>query len=190
MGRFVLPLDDQGADLATVGGKGASLARLVRAGLPVPGGFHVTTDAFRLAGPAGEVPAEVADEIRAALPDGPVAVRSSATAEDLPDLSFAGQHDTVLDVRGEGVLDAVRRCWASLGTERAVAYRARNGITDAAMGVVVQEMVPADAAGVLFTANPVTGARDETVVNAAPGLGEALVGGEVTPDEYVVAGER
>ncbi|CAL9484501.1 hypothetical protein SUDANB95_03087 [Actinosynnema sp. ALI-1.44] len=189
MGRFVLPLDDPGADLATVGGKGASLARLVRAGLPVPGGFHVTTDAFRLAGPAGEVPDEVAAAIRAALPPGPVAVRSSATAEDLPDLSFAGQHDTVLDVRGEdAVLDAVRRCWASLGTERAVAYRERNGIADAAMGVVVQEMVPADAAGVLFTANPVTGARDETVVNAAPGLGEALVGGEVTPDEYVVAG--
>ncbi|MEJ2856204.1 MULTISPECIES: PEP/pyruvate-binding domain-containing protein [unclassified Saccharothrix] len=188
MGRFVLPLDDPGADLATVGGKGASLARLVRAGLPVPPGFHVTTDAFRLAGPAGEVPAEVAEQIRAALPDGPVAVRSSATAEDLPDLSFAGQHDTVLDVRGEDVLDAVRRCWASLFSERAVEYRARNGVTDAAMGVVVQEMVPADAAGVLFTANPVTGARGETVVNAAPGLGEALVGGEVTPDEYVVVG--
>ncbi|NUT91628.1 MAG: pyruvate, phosphate dikinase [Saccharothrix sp.] len=193
MGRFVVPLDDPGADLAAVGGKGASLARLARAGLPVPAGFHVTTDAFRLAasageGRAGEVPPEVADQIRAALPDGPVAVRSSATAEDLPDLSFAGQHDTVLDVRGEDVLDAVRRCWASLFTERAVEYRRRNGITDVAMAVVVQEMVPADAAGVLFTANPVTGARDETVVNAAPGLGEALVGGEVTPDEYVVAG--
>ncbi|MBB5953559.1 pyruvate,water dikinase [Saccharothrix tamanrassetensis] len=197
---FVLPLDDPGADLATVGGKGASLARLVRAGLPVPGGFHVTTHAYRVfahgldtgdptaAGfAAKEMPREIADAILVALPDAPLAVRSSATAEDLPDLSFAGQHDTFLDVRGEDVLDAVKRCWASLWTERAVDYRARNGITDTAMAVVVQELVPADAAGVLFTANPVTGARDETVVNAAPGLGEALVGGEITPDTYVVS---
>ncbi|RKT55069.1 PEP/pyruvate-binding domain-containing protein [Saccharothrix australiensis] len=192
---FVLPLDDPGADLDAVGGKGASLAALVRAGLPVPGGFHVTTHAYRVFAdgltPEGfaarPVPPVIASAILAALPDGPVAVRSSATAEDLPDLSFAGQHDTVLDVRGEDVLDAVKRCWASLWTERAVAYRARNGVTDAAMAVVVQELVPADAAGVLFTADPVTGARDEIVVNAAPGLGEALVAGEVTPDTYVVS---
>jgi len=198
-GALVLPLDDPGADLDVVGGKGASLARLRRAGLPVPDGFHVTTHAYRAftAGlgvgrpdaasvAAGEVPAEVAAAILAALPAGPVAVRSSATAEDLPDLSFAGQHDTVLDVRGRDVLDAVRRCWASLWTERAVAYRARHGVADAAMAVVVQEMVPADAAGVLFTADPVTGARDRTVVEAAPGPGDALVGGEVAPERYAV----
>ncbi|QTR03544.1 hypothetical protein J7S33_00240, partial [Saccharothrix algeriensis] len=198
-GALVLPLDDPRADLDVVGGKGASLARLRRAGLPVPDGFHVTTHAYRAftAGlgvgrpdaasvAAGEVPAEVAAAILAALPAGPVAVRSSATAEDLPDLSFAGQHDTVLDVRGRDVLDAVRRCWASLWTERAVAYRARHGVADAAMAVVVQEMVPADAAGVLFTADPVTGARDRTVVEAAPGPGDALVGGEVTPERYAV----
>ncbi|WP_433273967.1 PEP/pyruvate-binding domain-containing protein [Actinosynnema sp. CS-041913] len=200
---LVLPLDDPGADLAEVGGKGASLARLVRAGLPVPGGFHVTTHAYRLfaegfeglggeafdpaAFAAREMPAEIASAILAALPAGPVAVRSSATAEDLPGLSFAGQHDTFLGVRGDDVLDAVKRCWASLWTGRAVDYRARNGIADAAMAVVVQELVPADVSGVLFTANPVTGARDETVVNAAPGLGDALVGGEVGGDTYVVS---
>ncbi|WP_447009130.1 PEP/pyruvate-binding domain-containing protein [Saccharothrix hoggarensis] len=208
---LVLPLADPDADLAAVGGKGASLARLAAAGLPVPDGFHVTTHAYRrfaadldariaeaLRGedPAAviaaefarrEVPADVAEAILAALPPGPVAVRSSATAEDLPGLSFAGQHDTFLDVARDDVLDAVKRCWASLWTERAIAYRARNGITDVAAAVVVQRMAPADAAGVLFTANPVTGSRAETVVNAAPGLGEALVGGTVTPDEYVVA---
>jgi pyruvate,water dikinase len=207
---LVLPLADPAADLDTVGGKGASLARLAAAGLPVPDGFHLTTHAYRrfvvdIEARIGDalreddsaaliaaeferedMPEEITAAIRAALPPGPVAVRSSATAEDLPDLSFAGQHDTFLDVTGDDVLDAVKRCWASLWTERAIAYRARNGITDVALAVVVQEMVPADAAGVLFTANPVTGARTESVVNAAPGLGEALVGGTVTPDEYVV----
>ncbi|WP_447009088.1 PEP/pyruvate-binding domain-containing protein [Saccharothrix sp. DSM 118769] len=135
------------------------------------------------------MPAEVADAVRAALPPGPVAVRSSATAEDLPELSFAGQHDTFLDVSGaDAVLDAVRRCWASLWTARAIDYRARNGITDVAQAVVVQRMAPADVSGVLFTADPVTGARGDTVLNAAPGLGAALVGGTVTPDSYVVSG--
>ena len=207
---LVLPLADPAADLETVGGKGASLARLAAAGLPVPNGFHLTTHAYRrftegldaeirdgLGDEAAitaafehlDVPEDIADAIRAALPPGPVAVRSSATAEDLPELSFAGQHDTFLDVSGDEVLDAVKRCWASLWTARAIAYRARNDITDVALAVVVQEMVPADAAGVLFTANPVTGARTETVVNAAPGLGEALVGGTVTPDEYVVSAD-
>ena len=119
--------------------------------------------------------------------DVPVAVRSSATAEDQSDASFAGQHDTYLNVRGEAaVLDAVRRCWASLWTPRAMAYRARQGIrADAvAMGVIVQQLVPADVSGVLFTANPVTGERGELVVNASLGLGEAIVAAEVTPDTY------
>ncbi len=207
---LVLPLADPAADLDTVGGKGASLARLATAGLPVPDGFHLTTHAYRrftegldaeirdgvgdesaiaAAFERRDMPEDVAEAIRAALPPGPVAVRSSATAEDLPDLSFAGQHDTFLDVSGDEVLNAVKRCWASLWTARAVAYRARHGITDVAIAVVVQEMVPADAAGVLFTANPVTGERAETVVNAAPGLGEALVGGTVTPDEYTVTAD-
>ncbi|MBC6449824.1 PEP/pyruvate-binding domain-containing protein [Actinokineospora xionganensis] len=191
---LILPLDDPAADLATVGGKGASLARLARAGQPVPPGFHVTTSAYRaFVAAGGEMPPGVASAILAAYGEGPVAVRSSATAEDLPDLSFAGQHDTFLNVTGpDALLDAVARCWASLWTERAVAYRAHNGVeTDGvALAVVVQELVPADAAGVLFTANPLTGARGEQVINSAWGLGEAVVGGVVTPDTHVVSDGR
>ena len=114
-----------------------------------------------------------------------VAVRSSATAEDLPEASFAGQQDTYLNVSGEqSLLKAVQSCWGSLWTARAMAYRAKQKTAGdgLAMAVVVQQMVMADAAGILFTANPVTGARDEIVINAAWGLGEAIVGGEVTPD--------
>ncbi|NUR87953.1 MAG: pyruvate, phosphate dikinase [Nonomuraea sp.] len=199
--RVVLPLDDAAADLATVGGKGASLARLTRAGLPVPPGFHITTDAYRaFAAEAGDpadfarhdIPEEIAAPIRAAYAalgdDVPVAVRSSATAEDLPDMSFAGQQDTYLNVRGDTLLDAVRRCWASLWNERAVAYRRQNGVPedDVALAVVVQVLVDADAAGIMFTADPVTGERADTVVNASWGLGEAVVGGLVTPDTVVV----
>jgi phosphohistidine swiveling domain-containing protein len=215
---YVLALDETCADLATVGGKGASLATLRRAGLPVPPGFHVTTAAYRrfvahhglqegildAAGTADgaariaalfaahDVPDEIAAPIRAAyaaLGSPAVAVRSSATAEDLPGASFAGQQDTFLDVRGaDGVVDAVRRCWASLWTARAIEYRKREGIApaDVALAVVVQELVDADAAGVLFTADPVTGATDRMVVNATWGLGESLVGGQVTPDELVL----
>jgi pyruvate,water dikinase len=119
----------------------------------------------------------------------PVAVRSSATAEDLPELSFAGQQDTILNVAGEeALLEAVVRCWSSLWTARAIGYRARNGIPqdDLALAVVVQEMVPSEAAGVLFTANPLNGRRTEMIVEAVLGLGEALVSGQVEPDHYLV----
>lgn len=143
------------------------------------------------------IPDAPAREIVAAYeqlgPDAVVAVRSSATAEDLPDASFAGQQDTYLGVQGASdLLDAVRRCWASLWTDRAVAYRARAGVDpgSVSLAVVVQRLVDADAAGILFTANPATGRRRETVINAAFGLGEAVVGGEVTPDELVVAEGR
>jgi phosphoenolpyruvate synthase/pyruvate phosphate dikinase len=148
--EVVLPLDDAAADLASVGGKGASLARMAAAGLPVPAGFHITTEAYRRfvagfhggidpADPAAtqalfarqDVPAAIAEEIRRAYralgDEVPVAVRSSATAEDLPDLSFAGQQDSYLNVRCDGLLDAVKRCWASLWNPRAVAYRDRHG---------------------------------------------------------------
>ncbi|HEX6339598.1 PEP/pyruvate-binding domain-containing protein [Umezawaea sp.] len=213
MTATVLPLADPAADLLTAGGKGESLAKLTTAGLPVPPGFHVTTAAYRAfvahhglaAGIAGashrevvdlfaghEPPAEVAAAITRAYADlgeGPVAVRSSATAEDLPDASFAGQQDTFLDVTGtDAVLAAVKRCWASLWTERAVDYRARHGVepADVAIAVVVQRMVPATSAGVLFTADPVTGARDRLVVNAVRGLGEALVSGDADPEVVVL----
>ncbi len=119
----------------------------------------------------------------------PVAVRSSATAEDLPDLSFAGQQDTYLNIVGSAaVLEAVVRCWGSLWTARAIGYRARNGISQdqVALAAVVQQMVQSEASGVLFTANPLTGKRDETVIDATIGLGEALVSGQVDPDHYAV----
>ena len=227
-GPFVLELDSPQATVESVGGKGASLARLSAAGLPVPPGFHITTQAYsryvdenhlrdailaaeaqaRATDPAtldraseqiqslisqGTMPADLAEAIRRSYGhlggDIAVAVRSSATAEDMPTLSFAGQMDTYLNVRGgDGVIDSVKRCWASLWTGRAIGYRKRQGIRpeDVAIAVVVQQLVPAEAAGVIFTANPVTGARNELVINASWGLGEAIVSGRVTPDTIVV----
>lgn len=140
----------------------------------------------------GNIPAKIQTEIAAAyeaFTDLPMAVRSSATAEDLPDLSFAGQQDTYLNVSGiPTLLEAVRKCWASLWTTRAISYRHQMAIPheEIAMAVVVQRMVAADVSGVLFTANPATGERGEIIVNASYGLGEAIVSGQVTPDAYVV----
>ncbi|OUC88547.1 PEP/pyruvate-binding domain-containing protein, partial [Streptosporangium minutum] len=220
---LILKFDDIDAGmLPIVGGKAANLGVLTAAGLPVPPGLCVTTEAYRrvteqagledvldalavtaageiralneLAGRARElvisapVPADIADAVRRSA-HGPVAVRSSATAEDLPHASFAGQQDTYLNVIGaDAVLDAVRRCWASLWSDRAVAYRAANGIDHRAVlaAVVIQEMVQSEVAGVMFTANPVTGRRHEAVIDASPGLGEAVVSGAVNPDHFVV----
>jgi len=217
--RTARPLGDFGrTDIAAAGGKGAALGELVRQGFPVPPGFIITTGAYRsllagtglgaaLAGgdkntPDGGalrtlfasvgVPPALRAEISSAyaeLGGGAVAVRSSATAEDLPGAAFAGQQDTFLNVVGEEtVIKAVADCWASLWTDRAIAYRRRQGIDphEVAIAVVVQRMVPADAAGVMFTANPVTGERSEIVVDANPGLGEAVVSGRVTPEHYVL----
>ncbi|MDP9884208.1 pyruvate,water dikinase [Sinomonas atrocyanea] len=209
-GRLVIGLRDPAcADAAAAGGKGARLSELGRGGFPVPDGFVLTTTAFRAAARQGrpdrDTPSAAAAAIREApvppavagalldayhaLGPGPVAVRSSATAEDLPEASFAGQHDTYLGIVGDdALLGAVRRCWASLWSDRAVAYRQANGIEgqSIAMAVVVQKMVDAAAAGVLFTADPVTGTRRRAAVDAVPGLGEALVSGEATPDHYVL----
>ncbi|QKW31959.1 pyruvate, water dikinase [Nocardiopsis flavescens] len=182
----VLPLERIGAgdgDLA--GGKAVGLAGAIAAGVRVPGGFCVTTEAHR----DGTVPADEVAAAYEALGGGPVAVRSSATAEDLPDASFAGQQDTYLDVEGaDDLVTAVRHCWDSLWTDRAVAYRRDRDIDDASvhMAVVVQRMVRPRAAGVLFTANPVTGTRGETVVDAVPGLGTGVVDGSAEPDHYTV----
>lgn len=208
-----------GSDLAVAGGKGANLGELIRVGLPVPPGFVVTTasyDRFVAHNHLGEIiaralreepisgatirgafegapiPPEVERDVVAAyaqLVRGPVAVRSSATAEDLPGAAFAGQQDTYLNIVGtEALLDAVRRCWASLWTDRAIAYRERQEIDQQTvkLAVVVQHMIPAEAAGVMFTANPITGARDEIVIDASPGLGKAVVSGLVTPDRFVL----
>ncbi len=143
------------------------------------------------------LPAEVAaaircahrDLVRATGDETPLAVRSSATAEDLASASFAGQQETVLAVRGEaGVRSAVMRCWAGLWSERALAYSARLGVdpVQVQLAVVVQVLVPAETAGVLFTADPLTGARDRVVINAVHGLGESLVAGRVTPETVVL----
>lgn len=193
-------------DLSRVGGKASNLGELMGAGFDVPAGFVVTTEAFRVTvGEASTLKGIEASKISggletsirrayAELGGGPVAVRSSATAEDLPGAAFAGQQDTHLEVDGsEEVISAIRNCWASLFSERAIAYRERLRIDSASvsMGVVVQRMVAADAAGVMFTAEPVTGARDRVVVNASRGLGEAVVSGTVTPDHFVIdAGYR
>ena len=140
----------------------------------------------------GEMPQEVSDAIKTAyagLGNIAVAVRSSATAEDLPDASFAGQQETYLNIQGENeVLDAVKRCWVSLWTARAIAYRVKNGIKQeiVALAVVVQKLAFSDASGVMFTLNPINGRRSEMIVNAAWGLGESVVSSLVTPDTIVV----
>lgn len=226
--EYILSLSDTNASLESVGGKGASLARLARAGLPVPDGFHITTLAYqhfitdnhlqtKIVNELEQVDASNPDSLEKAsqsilglfsesvFPEGiahaiveayenlpgthpPVAVRSSATAEDLPDLSFAGQQDSFLNIHGiQAVLEAVRHCWASLWTARAIGYRLQHGIdqNSVSLAVVVQLLIPAEAAGILFTANPVTGQRDQVMISAAWGLGEAIVGGQVTPDTLI-----
>ena len=221
-------LDGAVVDAARVGGKGASLNRLVRAGFRVPAGFCLTTAAFETQiaalpaasaarsdpatladGPtrsalvemllAGPLAAPIRDSMDAALgrlasspTDGAgaparLAVRSSAVAEDGAGASYAGLHDTELGIAVDEVGPAVLRCWSSLWSDRAVAYRGRHGLAldGGAMAVVVQALVPARAAAVAFTRHPVTG-RDHIVINAIPGLGEAMVAGTVTPDTIVV----
>ncbi|WP_255769870.1 PEP/pyruvate-binding domain-containing protein [Pseudarthrobacter sulfonivorans] len=146
-------------------------------------------DAIRSAPVPPDIAAAIEDAYSALGNEVPVAVRSSATAEDLPSASFAGQQDTYLNVVGAAaVVDAVRDCWASLWTDRAVSYRATRGIDPSAvaLAVVVQRMVDANAAGVLFTSNPLTNRRREAVIDASPGLGEAVVSGAVNPDHFVV----
>ncbi|RPJ27429.1 MAG: pyruvate, phosphate dikinase [Chloroflexi bacterium] len=235
MKPYTLPLSDPHATLETVGGKGLSLAKMINAGLPVPDGFHITTEAYRQFIDANNMQAKIlsalhdADlsqhatleiasatigsffaegkiptDVETAIWDAynnldnrksqivnrkSVAVRSSATAEDLPGASFAGQQETYLNIRGEeSLLEAVKKCWASLWTARAIAYRIKNNIDQntVALAVVVQEMIFAEAAGIMFTVNPLNGRRNELVINAAWGLGEAIVGGLVSPDTLTV----
>src|ERR1700744_790114 len=173
-------------DADRYGGKSASLGELLHAGIPVAPGFTISTE-------AGE---ELTDRLRrdiAARYEGlgdevPVAVRSSALGEDSAEATFAGQQDTYLWVRGiDAVCDAVTKCWASLYNPEAVAYRERFGVENPAMGVTIQRMVDAAVSGVTFTCNPVSGDRSMLAINASWGLGLAVVGGEVTPDDYLVS---
>lgn len=172
-----------------VGGKAVGLAALIKAGENVPDGFCLTTNAFR----RGELPRRAVLEAYRHLGGEPVAVRSSASAEDLPDASFAGQHETVLDVSGdEELITAIRTCWQSLDAPRAITYREARGRADqpAAMAVVVQRMVDPAIAGVAFTANPITGTRTEIVIDAVAGLGSSVVDGSVAADHYVISDDR
>ena len=220
-------------DRPRLGGKNSSLGSMIAAGLPVPPGFAVTTDAYELLRGDPELAAvvrgalsttdaddphklrAVSAEIRSAMESHPipgpveeairsayaafsarcgsdavgVAIRSSATAEDQPDASFAGQQDTYLWVRGaDSVLEHVRRCWSSVFTDRAIAYRRAMGYEDhgVSMSVGVQKMVDPRSSGVAFTLNPTTGDRSQVAIDASWGLGEAVVSGEVTPDNFVV----
>ncbi|KSW12328.1 phosphoenolpyruvate synthase [Pyrodictium occultum] len=220
-------------DVELAGGKGANLGELVSAGVPVPPGFVVTTEAYkkfiestglrdkiksilenldvndtraleeasrkiREMIMAAEMPREIAEVVksyyielgkRVGIEEPLVAVRSSASAEDLPEASFAGQQDTYLNVKGANqVVEKVKACWASLFTARAIFYRAQHGIDHfkTAMAVVVQKMVNARSAGVMFTLHPVTGDTSVIVIESSWGLGEAVVAGKVTPDEFVV----
>jgi pyruvate, water dikinase len=228
---FIIPFDTATeADHPRMGGKCASLARMIALGVPVPGGFAVSTDAYvahlhalgledaikaelanldthnvtdeevkskaiRKLVMSRPMPAEVEAAIRAGYaslsPSGdlPVAVRSSATAEDMPDASFAGQQDTFLWVVGaDEVVDRVRDCWGSLFTARAMSYRQDHnlGHIDVLMSVAVQTMVDARSAGVALTLDPINGDRTKIVIDASWGLGESVVSGEITPDNFVV----
>ena len=192
-------IDD--ADLQRVGGKGLNLGKLTRAGFPVPKGFCVTTDAYRLSveGLSEQNESSVKDiglssklvtEIRTArekLRTPTFAVRSSATAEDLAEASFAGQQDTFLNVTPDELLDALKACWASLWSERAISYRQTQKITDEglAMAVVIQEMCEADVSGVLFTVAPFN--ANAAIIESNWGLGESVVSGAITPDSFHVS---
>lgn len=216
-------------DIPIVGGKGANLGELTRAGFPVPNAFVLTTAAYdyfldqskimdkvnkelgsidkksdktltdasvriRKIFETCEIPADLKEDIIEnynklfSKKQGFVAVRSSATAEDLPDASFAGQQETFLNVSGEADLfDKVRKCWSSLFTARAISYREKQGFAheDVKLAVVIQKMVNSDVSGIMFTVDPNSGEK-EIVIEAGYGLGEAIVGGEVTPDTYKV----
>jgi rifampicin phosphotransferase len=183
---LVIPLANLSrADRETVGPKAANLGELLRAGLPVLDGFVV------VGAPAAELSTDAEAAVRAAanaLGDVPLAVRSSAAAEDLADASFAGQYETVLNVHGpEALLTAIRDVRASAENVRVQRYRAARGIrADARLSVLVQRMLAPEAAGVAFTANPVSGRRDEVVITAGRGLGERVVSGEAVGDEWTV----
>ena len=212
-------------DVATVGGKAASLDRLVRLGFRIPPGFCLTTAAFdaQIASIPGAAPdldrlgdedvrlrliesfetAPIVEAVAGALDaavtqlaaelqamGGPArfAVRSSGIGEDSSAASFAGLHETELDVPPDDVAAAVRRCWASLWSAPAIAYRQRQGLAldGGGMAIVVQALVPATSAAVVFTRHPVTGRTDQLVITSVRGLGDAMVSGTVTPDTWVV----
>ena len=185
--------DPKSFDTALVGGKAANLSRLARMYHRVPDGFSLPVTVM------GEShPLDLRDEITRAisdlmachrLPDFVAAVRSSAVDEDGATASFAGQHETYLNIVGaEAIIQAVIRCWESARSEHALEYRRQQGLSveRPQIAVLVQQLVAADVAAVVFSANPITGDRDEVIINANWGLGESIAGGTVTPDTFIV----
>lgn len=214
--RFLQELRKE--DIPLAGGKGANLGELVAAGMNVPKGYVLTVEGYHRCVPPIHIPPVVVgdftavekqtieiqrqiesisflDEVKAEIIEAYrqmgsplVAVRSSATAEDLPTASFAGQQETFLHVQGESqIIESVKKCWASLWSPRAIQYRAIQGFGDSnvALAVVIQEMAPHEVSGVTFTVNPLTGEPKELMINGAPGVGEALVQGEIVPDQWI-----
>lgn len=191
-------LDDvAGHDLLLTGAKAAQLGRL-SALHQVPPGFSVTAEAHQRERDIGRLSPKLRDALaagyatlaeRTGVAEPSVAVRSSAIDEDGPLASFAGQHDTYLNIIGiDALVDAVERCWASSRTEQVLAYRLqrRLPLDGVCVSVLVQQLVPVDVSAVMFSANPVTGSRNEIVVTASWGLGESIVGGTVTPDSWTI----
>ena len=243
MNDYVVPLDKIGKnDISVAGGKAANLGEMIRTGIPVPGGFVVTTASYdrmiqkyhladqistiiedtnvddtvklfeasrRIKELIGSciIPPEIEVRIKEAYkslfaenqielrPDMKknrpnVAVRSSATAEDLPSASFAGQQVTFLNVSREtDLIESVRECWASLFEPRAIFYRTKHGITKSSIAVIVQKMINSEKSGIIFTIDPNTG-HNILLIEAIWGLGESIVGGQVTPDMYKVSKEK
>jgi phosphoenolpyruvate synthase/pyruvate phosphate dikinase len=185
--------DPKSFDPALVGGKAANLSRLARMYHRVPDGFSLPVTVMDEAHPhdlQNEISAAISDLMAChSLPDFIAAVRSSAVDEDGATASFAGQHETYLNIVGaDAIIEAVTRCWESARSERALEYRRQQGLSVECpqIAVFVQQLVAADVAAVVFSANPVTGSRDEIMINASWGLGESIVGGTVTPDTFIV----
>ena len=185
--------DPQSFEAALVGGKAANLSRLARLYHRVPDGFSVPVTVMAEAHPLDlrhEITAAISDLMAChSLPDFVAAVRSSAVDEDGAVASFAGQHETYLNiVGGDAIIQAIARCWESARSERALEYRRKQGLSveRPQLAILVQQLVAADVAAVAFSANPVTGNRDEVMINASWGLGESIVGGTVTPDTFIV----
>jgi pyruvate,water dikinase len=188
--------DPKSFDAALVGGKAANLSRLARLGghrHRVPDGFSLPVTVMDEAHPLDlqyEITAAISDLMAChSLPDFIAAVRSSAVDEDGAAASFAGQHETYLNIVGtDAIIQAVTRCWESARSERALAYRRKQRLSaeHPQLAVLVQQLIVADVSAVIFSANPVTGNRDEIMINASWGLGESIVGGTVTPDTFIV----
>src|SRR6266508_1838786 len=185
--------DPKSFDAALVGGKAANLSRLARMYHRVPDGFSVPVTVMDDAHPLDlrdEITCAISDLMAChSLPDFIAAVRSSAVDEDGATASFAGQHETYLNIVGaDAIIQAVTRCWESARSEHALDYRRQQGLSveRPQIAVLVQQLVASDVSAVIFSANPVTGSRDEIMINASWGLGESIVGGTVTPDTFIV----